>query len=77
MNRSWLRRIAALEAIYGCDAPVDPLLTPCSIRPDACSKPANPCSFDDVSPDNRARVVDLQGWRHARLRLPAGGPGPI
>ena len=72
MNRSVERRLVALEAIYGIDPPVDSLLTPCIIRSDACSEPATPCSFGDASPDNRAKVVDLQEWRacSARRRKP-------
>jgi hypothetical protein len=68
MKRSMLRRLAALEARYGIDAPVDRLLTPCIIRPDACSGPPHPCSFDDASPDNRAKIVDLQEWRACSAR---------
>jgi hypothetical protein len=68
MTCSMLRRIAALEARYGIDAPVDRLLTTCSFRPDACTEPPNSCSFDDGSPANRAKVVDLQGWRACSAR---------
>jgi len=59
--RSVERRLAALEAHYGL--PVNRLLIPCIIRSDACSQPPNPCSFDDASPDNRAKIVNLQEWR--------------
>ena len=74
MKRSWERRLAALEARLGGDLPVDRLLVPCIIRPDACSARPNPCFFDDVSPDNQARVVDLQEWRHARTSLAGRRP---
>jgi hypothetical protein len=60
MKRSWMRRLAALEARARDTFPVNRLLIPCIIRPDACSSHPNPCSFDDVSPDNRARAADLQ-----------------
>jgi hypothetical protein len=63
MKRSVERRLAALEARYDGELPVDRLLIPCIIRPDACSRAANPCSFADASPDDRARGVDLQGCR--------------
>jgi hypothetical protein len=60
MKRSWERRLVALEARARDAVPVNHLLIPCIIRPDACSARPNPCSFDDVSPDNPARVADLQ-----------------
>jgi hypothetical protein len=63
MKRPWERRLAALEARHGDGLSVNRLLIPCIIRPDTCSEPPNPCSFDDALPDNPARVVDLQGWR--------------
>ena len=68
MKRSWERRLAALEARLGGDLPVNRLLIPCIIRQDACSTRPNPCSFDDASPDNRARAVDLQAWRACSAR---------
>jgi hypothetical protein len=71
MTRSFVRRLEALEASYGVGLPVDCLLSPCTIRPDACSEPPKPCSLDDVSPDNRARVVDLQAWRSCSARTRA------
>jgi hypothetical protein len=63
------RRRAALEARHGGGLSVNRLLIPCIIRPDACIEPPNPCSFDDASPDNPARGVDLQGWRACSARL--------
>jgi hypothetical protein len=63
MKRAWEGRLAALEARARDALSADPLLTPCSIRQDACSAPPNACLFDDVSPDNRACVVDLQERR--------------
>jgi hypothetical protein len=68
MKRSWERRLAALEARYGDGLSVNRLLIPCIIRQDACSTRPNPCSFDDASPDNPARVVDLQEWRACSAR---------
>ena len=68
MRRSWERRLAALEARARDGLPVNRLLTPCIIRQDACSKSPNACSFDDVAPDNRPRVVDLQGCRSCSAR---------
>ena len=68
MKRSWERRLAALEARHGDGFPVNRLLIPCIIRRNACSARPNPCSFDDVSPDNRARAVDLQEWRACSVR---------
>jgi hypothetical protein len=62
-RRSVERRIAALEAREREAFPVNRLLIPCIIRETACSSPPNPCSFGDGAPDNRAKVVDLQGWR--------------
>ena len=61
MNRSLERRLAVLEARVREAVPADRLQTPCRSRQDPCSEPPNACSFDDVAPDNRARVVDLQG----------------
>jgi hypothetical protein len=52
MKRAWKRRLAAPKARARDAFPVNRLLIPCIIRPDACSRPPNPCSFDDVSPDN-------------------------
>jgi hypothetical protein len=63
MRRSWERRLAALEARARDALPVNRLLIPCIIRQDACSARPNPCFSDDASPDDWARVVDLQGWR--------------
>jgi hypothetical protein len=63
MKGSWEREVAALEACAWDALPVNHLLIPCIIRQDSCSEPTNPCSFDDASPDNRARLVDLQAWR--------------
>jgi len=68
MKRSLECRLAALEARARDALPVNGLLIPCIIRQDACSQPPNLCSFDDVSPDNRARVVDLQEWRACSAR---------
>jgi hypothetical protein len=72
MKRRGERRLAALEARYGL--PVNRLLIPCIIREKACSGPPNPCSCDDSSPDNRAKVVDLQAWRHRRTSLAGRRP---
>jgi len=79
MRRSWERRLAALEARARDALPVNRLLIPCIIRPDACSARPNPCSFDDVAPENRARVVDLQEWRScsARRCIPSAGRSTI
>jgi hypothetical protein len=63
----WERRFAAFDARHGVGLPVNRLLIPCIIRPDACSEP-NACSFADASPDHRAKVVDLQGWRACSAR---------
>jgi hypothetical protein len=68
MKRSWECRLAAVETRARDALPVNRLLIPCIIRQDACSQPPNLCSFDDVSPDNRARVVDLQEWRACSAR---------
>ena len=68
MKRSWEGRLAAHEARARDALPVNRLLTPCIIRQDACSESPNPCSFDNVAPDNRARLVDLQGWRSCSAR---------
>jgi hypothetical protein len=68
MKRSWERRLAALDARHGGGLSVNRLLIPCIIRLDACSEPPNPCFFDDASPDNRARVADLQAWRACSAR---------
>jgi hypothetical protein len=65
-RRTVERRLAALEARYGL--PVNRLLIPCIIRQNACFRPSNPCSFDDASPDNRAKIVDLQEWRACSVR---------
>jgi hypothetical protein len=61
MRRSWIRRLEALEARYGLSGPVDPL----SAGEDACSSPPTAGSFDGASPEDRARVVDLEE-RHFR-----------
>jgi hypothetical protein len=68
MKRSWERRLAALRARAREAFPVNRLLIPCIIRPDACSSRPNPCSFGDASPDNPACVVDLQAWRACSAR---------
>ena len=68
MKRSWERRLAARKARARDAVPVNRLLIPCIIRQDACSTRPNPCSFDDASPDNAARVVDLQAWRACSAR---------
>jgi hypothetical protein len=68
MKRSWERRLAALEARARDALPANRLLTPCTCRQDACSRSPNPCSFDDVAPDNQACVVDLQGCRSCSAR---------
>ena len=67
-KRSWERRRAAPEARSEDGLSVNRLLIPCIIRPDACSEPPNSCSFDDVSPDNPARVADLQERRACSAR---------
>ena len=67
MIRSFLRRIAALEARCGI-VPEENVLTPCMIRQDACSSPLNACFFDDASPDDRANVVDLHGRSRSARR---------
>jgi hypothetical protein len=74
MRRSLERRLAALEARVRDAAPADRLLTPCTCRQDACSEPPNACSFDDVSPADRPRVVDLQGWRACSARRSSAIP---
>ena len=56
MRRSWIRRLEALEARYGLSGPVDPL----SVGEDTCSSPPTAGSFDGASPEDRARVVDLE-----------------
>jgi hypothetical protein len=68
MKRSWERRLAALEARAREAFPVNRLLIPCIIRQNPCSARPNPCSFDDASPDNPARVVDLQARRACSAR---------
>ena len=74
MKRSWLRRLVALGARAREALLVNRLLIPCIIRQNACSEPTNPCSLDDASPDNPARVVDLQAWRHRRTSLAGRRP---
>jgi hypothetical protein len=49
MKRAWERRLAAFDARHGDALPVNRLMIPCFIRPDACSRPLNACSFDDPS----------------------------
>ena len=68
MIRSFLRRIAALEARCGI-VPEEYVLTPYGIRQDVCSSPPNAFSSDDASPDDRANVIDLYG----RSRSPRRG----
>jgi hypothetical protein len=68
MKRTWERRLAALEARAHEAFPVNRLLIPCIIRQNACSARPDPCSFDDASPDNRARVADLQERRACSAR---------